>query len=454
MTERFEVPIADDPGRVAAALTPEAVLDLCRAQLSAVEVGVRTAWRACRPVEALYHPGRYVRLAYALLSDPAIPAERYWPEGEIVYLHWPVRQPLSRRGSMLRLAGWDVEAYVFPNDRRLRSLRKFTGHATVTRLWQSWSRECPEAAAVSTDQLRRVLIRYVPEQKFVARIQARGLGDPSSESSDPSIAVRSSSPERCRALCARHRSVARMTPGVSKHLYVPNAMLVDGAPDIMVCEWVRGRSLLEKLETRDSTQVLRRLARTLRDFHGLRVDGLKTLQPRDLARQVEHACTDLRLTCPELAPRLTGLAAELGGRLESLQVEGPVTLHNDLHWNQVRIHQRRCAMLDLEQMCIGDPLVDVANFVTQVRMLGQRREREVDPAQAEQWAQEFLTHWESATGRPISVERLHLYASISLLGLARGMMRHLRPGWQELAQQCVEQAEAELNLIGRGAVVP
>ncbi|MFQ5805241.1 MAG: phosphotransferase family protein [Phycisphaerae bacterium] len=453
VTSGIELPTADGRCRIAAALPPDSLLDVCREQLRSVEPQVRRRWRYCQAIEALYHPERYVRVAYVLLADAAIRPERYWPKGDIVYLHWPARRPISRRGTLIRIGGCDVEAYCFPNDRRLRGLRKLTGRTTLARLWQSWIERSGTPAQVDSRTLRRVLIRYVPEHKFVARLQARALREQSDDADGPSIAVRASSPETCQVLARRHRIVAGRARKASKFLYVPDAVVADAAGGLVAVEWVPGRSLLEKLETGEFTTVMRRMARTLRSFHRLPAAGLERLLPHDVYRPVENAVSDLGSTCPDLKSRLTVLASELRERLEEVGDVEPATLHNDLHWDQMRIRRKRYAVLDLDRMCLGDPLIDVANFTTQVRMLGHRPEHNVNAASATRWAGEFLEQWASAVGRPVAPRRFRLYAAVSLLRLARGMMRHLRPGWRALARRCVEQAEAELSSSGREVVV-
>ncbi|MFQ5502801.1 MAG: phosphotransferase, partial [Phycisphaerae bacterium] len=135
--------------------------------------------------------------------------------------------------------------------------------------------------------------------------------------------------------------------------------------------------------------------------------------------------------------------------LGRISVEDPVTLHNDFHWNQLRINDDRIAMLDLERMCLGDPLVDVANFAGQVRMLGVRPEHEIDSATATTWAYAFLEEWSIYTCRHIHPIRFRCYLAVTLLELARGMMRHLRPGWQDLAHRCVEQASGDMGSLAR-----
>ncbi len=453
VTEGMDLPIEGEHVRLATALRPMSVVEACREQLCEVDSGVRAAWRAGRVVEALYHPGRYVRVAYALLRDDAIPPDRYWSKGDIAYLHWPVRPRVERHGTVIRLGGYDVEAYCFPNDRRLRGLRKLTGRTTVARLWETCQRD-GSTAPFGGESLRRMLIRYVPEQKFVARIQPRRSRGQGEDADSLELAMRVCLPKRCRALVQRHRTAARWACTEAKYLYVPRVRFADEMNGLVLCEWVGGRPLIEKLQAGDPARVMRRMARMLRSFHRLPADGLGRLTAHGVAQRVEQAVADLVQACPDLQSRLLSLTTEWHQRLIRIEEAEPATLHNDLHWNQVRIHRRRYALLDLERMCTGDALVDVANLATQVRMLGYRPEFGTDHEQASCWAREFLRQWASETGRSIAADRLRVYSVSSLLNLARGMMRHLRPGWRALAAHCAEHAEAELGSIERSFSMP
>ena len=161
---------------------------------------------------------------------------------------------------------------------------------------------------------------------------------------------------------------------------------------------------------------------------------------------------DLSLTCPELRQRLAEVGKTMTERLGRLEDIDSVTLHNDLHWKQILVDGERFTFLDLERMATGDPLIDVANLAAQMRMLGHRGEISVDVATAQAWAGEFLTQWERRIGKPINATRFRCYVVCSLFCLARGMMRHLRPGWRTLAQTCLELAESQLSSTGREAM--
>ena len=430
-------------------LQPARVLEVCREQLERVPEDSRRAWRECRMIEALYHPGRYLRVAYVLLDAPATPAHRQWPEGQIVYLNTPLRAPMSRRGTVLSIDGGQVEAYRFPNDRRLRGLRTFAGRDDTIAAWQRWIDESTRDFTIRRESLQRLLVRYVPEQKWVIRLRAEG----ESGEKKRRIAVRFASPDSCAELELRHRQLAKWTAGCKSGLVVPPVIGADIKSGLLAVEWLRGESLVETLRSRPADVVLQTVAEVLASFHRLPAENLAPMLPEHLTRRVREAVDDLSSSCPALAPRLESLAHEFEARLRGLEAVEPVTLHNDFHCHQFSIKRDRYAMLDLERMCLGDPSLDVVNFTTHLRMLARRPEPSVSEEDADRWARSFLEEWAAGAGRVIAVGRFAAYAVLSLLELARGSMRHFRPGWETLTRRCVEQAESELTRAGQEAAV-
>jgi aminoglycoside phosphotransferase (APT) family kinase protein len=162
------------------------------------------------------------------------------------------------------------------------------------------------------------------------------------------------------------------------------------------------------------------------------------------------AVTDLETACPDLGEPLNEIRRRLPEGLEEEDNGDPVTLHNDLHWNQFSIKGGRFAILDLERMVRGDSTVDVANFATQLQMLDCRLELDVDRETAERWRQTFLTCWEADAGRPLPRARFHALAARSRLDLARGMLRHLRPDWPAIVEECEARSVADVTRIDSG----
>lgn len=454
MTATRELPSDPVLDSVLACVDPASMLAACSEQLSAVDSVVRRSWRQARIIEALYHPGRYVRVAYAFLTDSSIPDHRVWPRGDIVYVHAPVRSPMSRRGIILRLGDAEVEVYRFPNDRRLRGLRKFVSQEPAVTIWQKWMDQDGAGERIDPKTLQRFLLRYVPEQKWIARLRAETIQQASRKVHKRRIVIRSASPPLCATLLARFAALRRFSKESKTPFHAVRVVGHDARLGLLGVKWAQGRSLFEVLQEEPTKDVLHKVVTVIRSFHTSSVPDLPRITLPGLLSWGQDAVDDLSSACPDLRDSIVQVGATLKRRLSEIDGCPLVTLHNDLHWNQIRVDGDRFTLLDLERMAVGDPLIDVANLATQLRMLGHRPEFPVDPVTTQRWTEEFIRQWEHLSQERVDAVRFRCYAVLSLLSLARGMMRHLRQGWRPLAIKCIDLAETELSATSREVIVP
>lgn len=453
MTAVLDLPTDPVLDRVLACLDTESMLEVCQRQLSAVDSDVRAKWRHARIVEALYHPGRYVRVAYAFLADSSIPDHRLWPRADIVYINAPVRSPMSGRGSLLKLNGEDVEVYRFPNDRRLRGFRKFAAQEAAVTTWQKWIDQDGADEELQPRTLQRFLLRYVPEQKWIVRLRAETVDRSTGKVRKRRVVIRSASPSACATLLARFTAIRRISKESKTPFHAVKVIGHDAELGLLAVKWAQGKSLYDMLGEQPPADVLKKVVTVIRSFHTSAVPDLPKITLAGLRHWAQEAVDDLSSACPDLRDSITKLGTTLSRQLGEIGSCQPVTLHNDLHWNQVRIDGERFTLLDLERMAIGDPLIDIANLATQLRMLGHRPEFSVDVATTIQWTNEFIQQWERVSQERINPERFRCYTVLSLLSLARGMMRHLRQGWRQLASTCIELSQTELCATSREVIV-
>jgi aminoglycoside phosphotransferase (APT) family kinase protein len=298
-----------------------------------------------------------------------------------------------------------------------------------------------------------VLLRYVPEQKWVARLRAEAMR-PSGTTIKRRVVVRAAAPAVCAAVKERHAALRRLSQQPQALFSSPRVVGYEGRPGLVAVKWTHGKSLLELVQEEESPRaVMRDLARALISLHASGVPDLPALTVHDQQAQLDDAVADLSAACPAWRERVEALAAVLRERLSRLEGRAPATLHNDLHARQVRLERGRFTFLDLERMAVGDPLIDVADLTAQLHMLGDRTEFLVDTQTAGRSAAELVRAWEAVSDKPIDATRFRCYVILSLLKLARGMMRHLRPGWRPLVLRCIEQAGVELARTDREATL-
>lgn len=419
-------------------LAPDRVLAAMRELASASD----DQWTECRAVEALYDPGDHVRVAYALLKGDAAAKQRTWPDGDVIYIRYPVRPSMSQRGTIVKLGSVEVELYRFPNDRRLRGLRKFTGRKGAAEAWQRWLNDDEPTLELQPGTLRRSLLRYVPEQKWIARLQAQCYDAMAQRSVKRAIAVRSADTAACRNIYARTIAIRRVRYEIQGMFRVPRPVALDPELGLLAIRWVWGDSLLELLRGCDPDDVMRRVAVGLHAFHKAPIKRLPNVTHADQLAQAQQCANDLVLAMPALKTSVDCILSGLASLCptETAETAPPCTIHNDFHWNQLRGRLDRLYLLDFERCALGDPLTDVANFTTQLSMLAVRGDVDVSADEASAWTRSFLEGWRSTTGRDVDDARMRWHSAIALLVLARGMMRHLRRGWPGIVEHCVRRA--------------
>lgn len=114
---------------------------------------------------------------------------------------------------------------------------------------------------------------------------------------------------------------------------------------------------------------------------------------------------------PDLAATLGALSADLAARARDLP-PGPVTgIHRDFYPDQVIVSPARLWLVDLDLFSLGDPTIDIANFVAHLRELGLRRWGEPRALAPQEDA--FLAGYAAVAPLP-DPARLDLLTTISL----------------------------------------
>ena len=436
-------------------LSPQRMLGVLRGGLATAKTirKLPRDWEACRAIEALYDPGRHVRVAYVLSADNGVASRRSWPEGDVVYVRYPVRSPMSRRGVVLDIDGRAMEVYRFPNDRRLRGLRKFTSRAAAATTWQQWLREDDPAIELDPDTLRRGLMRYVPEQKWIAHLRVQGYDTVNEQPVKRAIAVRSADVADCQDIYRRTIAIRRALSRAERSFHVPKPVALDSNLGLLATTWAWGKTLLEALQTPSWADVLTGVALGLDSFHRMEVEDLPDVTADDHLASAQRCIDDITIVLPSFASVLRSLMIILSRHRPSPTDGVRGTIHRDFHWNQLRVKRSRITVLDLDRCSVGDRSFDVATLRTQLSMLAIRSDMDVSTDQAARWNRQFLLAWEGATGLQIDAERVNWYSAIALLTLARGMVRHLRSGWPGLVEKCVTCAVRAMRHRGNLEVV-
>jgi ATP-binding cassette, subfamily B, bacterial len=151
-------------------------------------------------------------------------------------------------------------------------------------------------------------------------------------------------------------------------------------------------------------------------------------------RQLDAAIRKAELieaVLPEQGPRLEALVSRLAGALP-VPAE-PVPAHGDFHADQLLLEGDRIAVIDLDQLCLADPALDLATYAADVV-----RGRAADLEAVQRVMERLLDGY---GGRPAALD-WHLATAI--LGRAAHPFQRQVPGWPERVDAMVAAAEASL----------
>jgi aminoglycoside phosphotransferase (APT) family kinase protein len=199
--------------------------------------------------------------------------------------------------------------------------------------------------------------------------------------------------------------------------------------------YVPGEDLGSLIGSASFPTLAREAASTLAQLHGLSLP-LSRRDPLKDAWAVQRWSRVLEAIQPHLGARVAALRDGLVAALESqARVTGPI--HGDFHPTNVVADGERITLVDLDEVALGDRMLDVGRFLASLRVSALRRSDEAFALNAEGAA--FLDEYLHRA--PGDERRVHLYEAAALLTSAAAPFRLQRPGWQQAATVLVEEAE-------------
>jgi aminoglycoside phosphotransferase (APT) family kinase protein len=158
----------------------------------------------------------------------------------------------------------------------------------------------------------------------------------------------------------------------------PRVLHIDVERRLLVLEHVPGEGFWTAADANLGRDVMAEMARTLARLHdttvepGVRV-SLETLRlaPREWGRFGE-AALELGRTFPELSPRLERLTRMLADPPAEPE---PSLLHGDFHPAQFLVERGSARLIDFDNVCLGDPMYDLARFASHLYYKGQVHDR-------------------------------------------------------------------------------
>ena len=416
--EALRPPLPEDQRlpQLAWALDSEHMKDYLPFDASALDSGrLQVAYIRYKPATnciVLYElllPGEAVHWAYAKLyargADPhrngSAPGCRYYPAERMAVVGFPADLEMpSLQMAMGTAQGQQLLDRVVRTGKRLRFGQQ----------WGRWS-------AVRYKPERRCLMQgnYVgrggEQRPFYARFYGPGEGLQSAE---------------------WHRHLSSLG---GPELRIPRYLGSSARRRVLLVRGCKGKPLREFFARSSSElgEALERTAAALAHWHRLPPPaGAPATNP---AGELWPAAEAVEALWPHRTGAL-GLARELAARFEPAAT--PCLLHGDFYYDQVLLDRRAVSFLDLDEVSVGDPLRDVANFCAHIEALALQGE--IADSLRRWMISRFVAAYEQATGEPVRSNVLAPHLSAGLLKLSVLPFRRFDRDWPQQIQRVVNRA--------------
>ena len=321
------------------------------------------------------------------------------------------RAPVPGRLGVGRIVLEDrgLVVWAFPNDLRLRTVRRLTDRHARARLLRRLVPDRPELWAGTLETLR-----YKPERRYVARLETA--------SGAQAVLKVHAAPRYDRA--AAGAAAFRSCPP----LRVPRLLGRGDAEGIVALEWLTGRLLAAALaDGAVALATVTAVGAALGELHSQRCSSLPTIEPGMEAAGLLDLAADLAFLCPDLARAAQDLAGRLAARLrEPSPARCPI--HGDFYAEQVLLDDAGVAIFDLDRAALGDPAADLGTFIAHLEREALHGGLPADRVPALREA--LLEGYRTVTRRP-PPPGVDFYTAVGLFRIAPEPFRGREPDWPE-----------------------
>lgn len=372
-----------------------------------------------------YKPGRALRVVYtwpqADAAGPGVASVEFVPAATT-----DLAAGAAAAGA-LAMHGWNALARPFPADRALGGL---SGLIDSTRV----SSELGAAlgAALAPEQMRWALLAYLPGERAALRLCWPQI--------DGAVVAKMDA-----SAVAAHAAMRALWNDPGRRFGMAEPLLALPGLPARFERFVAG-DRLEALEgdTADTAPALLGPVMTgLAALHGsplAALAGLPVKSADDLLRRVRRrVLPTLAAALPELAPRATALVDALAEAVPP--PASPRVLHGDLHTANLLLDPaHRVVFIDLDNLCVGDPALDLAQLGTRLALNQARCGRDQSMLTA---AAALPALYAAAGGDAPDARSYAWYVAMLLVGRQiKTCIRHLAPDLAPLSARLLDAAEA------------
>ena len=203
---------------------------------------------------------------------------------------------------------------------------------------------------------------------------------------------------------------------------------------------VPGTPLIQVLNPSNHEHYITEIARGLVSLHTSQVPGLAIHSTTDHVTEAHKKLAKLSDAVPTLAETCMAMANDLEQIPPPASTIPPCPIHWDFHIQQLLTHQGRLVFCDLDELVIGDPLQDLANFMVDLHF------RELDQQFVQDLSTRLYRTYQREVEWEVPLERLAWHARLQFINKAYRHYLRFAPGFERTVEQILQLAQKGFRL--------
>ena len=346
------------------------------------------------------------------------------PREGLKELHEAKRRKLSPTPGLVPLAhlpGTEMVVWVFPNDRKLTHLPQLLNLEFLASHLPAKLASLELDASNDIDAISAEVLHYLPERSCMIRYRLTAKRRSTGESYASTLYGKIYRDDHGSETYSVMRQLAEQIPGTA----VPLAY--DQDLRTLWQSHVPGHSFIwDMLQGEKTLSLLHAIGQCLGEFHRCSIQTPSRFGLPDIKASLTETVDVARRAYPEMADRIQSLVNRLLAQCNSMRwTEQPMTpIHRDLKLSNFLFDRETFRLIDLDCVCIGHPLTDIASMITNIHLNGIRAGCSNSSINA--IVTTFCSAYREAVSYPVSIPHLNWYTAAAFIHeVIRRSMRQL-----------------------------
>ncbi|MDX2041600.1 MAG: aminoglycoside phosphotransferase family protein [Acidobacteriota bacterium] len=393
----------------------------------------------CEIIQARYKPGKNCLLSYRLKIveretgknfEQILCARVYESGGSQSRFDKAQAQSKTHSrsdNSIFHLPDLDMVGWVFPNDRKLTALSKLADETCLkqeilppviaTSFGQAWQIE----------SLTNDIIHYVAEHTCTVRACVGLKHSSGGEKQVATLFGKTYYNHDGAETFARMLELAESAACLSGRLTLAQPLAYQPEIQTLWQMGLPGDSLYEHQNDLRFFALLERAAISLAALHQTSTGCSRQVGVADLLARFDEVERMVEMLQPASLPKLRSLLDRLKNQARQIGARPAATLHGDLHLKNFLVTGQQVALIDLDNLSVGDPLLELGSFIASLLYRNLAQAKPV--AESRKLADAFVRAYAESVSWPLNDSILDWYIAATMIA--------------ERAYRCVTRLKSE-----------